>query len=208
MTAFSLFKGFVCTGILYMPKNFINGGWAFSPVAMLFAMIFTLYCTKLLLITRKKLGGSLSFSEIGQETLGNTGRILVDITLVGSQVSFVTAYVYFISKNLQQMIHEAMVISNPEAGYINKWYFGLACFCIYVPLVMVRKIDKLAVTHLFGDIMIFTTLGVLIGYGVVSLQNNGGFKTEGIAPINMALFPDAIGFSVYAYEGIGVILPI
>jgi hypothetical protein len=66
MTAFSLFKGFVCTGILYMPKNFINGGYLFSAAAMLFSLIFTIHCLKLLLAVRKKLGGNLSFSQIGQ----------------------------------------------------------------------------------------------------------------------------------------------
>ena len=113
MTAFSLLKVFMCTGILYLPKNFVNGGYAFSIAAMFLAMIFTLYCTKLLLDTRKSLGGRLSFSEIGQAALGNTGRILVDVTLVGMQFSFVTAYVYFISKSLSEIVHQAMLRTNP-----------------------------------------------------------------------------------------------
>ena len=202
MTAFSLFKGFVCTGILYMPKNFINGGYAFSAGAMLFSLIFTLYCLKLLLDVRKKLGGTHSFSQLGQTCLGDTGRILVDITLVGSQVSFVTAYVYFISKNLQQIAVHAMGIT------INKWFFGLGCFIIYVPLVMVRKMDTLAMTHVFGDIMIFTVIVSLFIYGGLAIQENEGFSTENIEPLNTATWSNAIGFAVYAYEGIGVILPL
>ena len=84
MTAFSLFKGFVCTGILYMPKNFINGGWGFSPIMMVGSLFLTLYCAKLLLDTRAKLGGKVSFSEMGEITWGKPGRIFVDVTLVGS----------------------------------------------------------------------------------------------------------------------------
>jgi proton-coupled amino acid transporter len=127
---------------------------------------------------------------------------MVDITLVGSQVSFVTAYVYFITKNLQQIMQQALSVT------INKWYFGLGCFVIYVPLVMVRRMDKLAMTHVFGDIMIFTVIASLFVYGALAIKENGGFSTENVKPINMSLFPDAIGFSVYAYEGIGVILPL
>ena len=64
-TGFTLFKGFVCTGILYMPLSFVNGGWLFSVVALILALLLTLYCIKLLLEVRQKLGGNLSFSDIG-----------------------------------------------------------------------------------------------------------------------------------------------
>ena len=86
-----------------MPQNFINGGYGFSSLAMLGSLFLTLFCAKLLLDTRAKLGGNLSFSEIGERTWGKGGKILVDVTLVGSQFSFVTAYVYFIASNLQEI---------------------------------------------------------------------------------------------------------
>jgi amino acid permease len=81
-TAFTLFKGFVATGILYMPKNFVNGGWAFSAFALTVALFLTLFCIKLLLQVRERVGGS--FSEIGAKTYGKFGKVLVDITLFGS----------------------------------------------------------------------------------------------------------------------------
>jgi amino acid permease len=83
-TGFTLFKGFVCTGILYMPLSFVNGGYIFSVVALVLALILTLYCIKLILEVRDKLGGSLSFSDIGYKTYGKTGKWLVDISLFGS----------------------------------------------------------------------------------------------------------------------------
>ena len=89
---------------------------------------------------------------------------------------------------------------------INKWIWMPICMCIYVPLVMVRKIEVFAVTHAFGDAMIIITLIVLFGYAGASLAENGP-KFDRIDPIG-PLWADAIGFSVYTYEGIGVILPI
>lgn len=94
-TAFTLFKGFVATGILYMPKNFVNGGWFFSPFILFVCMLLTLYCIKLLLDVREKIGGS--FSEIGFKSYGKCGKMMVDITLFGSQTGFTCAYVYFIA---------------------------------------------------------------------------------------------------------------
>jgi len=106
-TAFTIFKGFVASSILYMPKNFINGGYIFSPIALICSLLLTIHCAKLLLNTRKELGGNLSFSQIGEKTWGRFGKILVDVTLIGSQMSFCVAYPYFITKNMQEIIYEA-----------------------------------------------------------------------------------------------------
>jgi amino acid permease len=84
------------------------------------------------------------------------------------------------------------------------------CFIIYVPLCLIRKIEKLSVTHLFGDAMIIITLIVVFVYGGLAMGDRTptGFDPKGVDFINASLFPDAIGFAVYAYEGIGVVLPI
>ena len=48
-TCFTIFKGFVATGILYVPKDFVNGGYIFTPLTLLISLAVTLYCAKLLL---------------------------------------------------------------------------------------------------------------------------------------------------------------
>ena len=80
------------------------------------------------------------------------------------------------------------------------------CMAIYVPLVMVRKIEVFAATHVFGDVMIIITLIVIMGYASASLHNNG-VQIDGVAPVG-EYWADAICFSSSTYEGIGVILPI
>jgi solute carrier family 36 (proton-coupled amino acid transporter) len=102
--------------------------------------------------------------------------------------------------------------SNPKlclgGTFINKWWFLPIIMAIYVPLVWVRKIEKFAKTHVFADIMIFATLVACITYATIHDVRNNGFTTEGFKAFNPALWPDAIGFSVYAFEGIGIILPV
>ena len=102
-TIFTLFKGFVASSILYMPLNFINGGWLISPLALILSMCMTLYCAKLLIEVNKKLGGG-SFSELGFKAMGTPGKVITDISLFGSQFGFVTAYVYFIANESQSVI--------------------------------------------------------------------------------------------------------
>jgi len=78
---------------------------------------------------------------------------------------------------------------------------------IYVPLVFVRKIEVFAATHLFGDIMIIITMIVICIFAGIDVSKYG-WQPDGLQALNTALWPDAIGFSVYTFEGIGVILPI
>jgi len=65
-----------------MPKDFVNGGYVFSPIALLLGLILTMYCVKLLIISRDRLGKkSTSFSELGELTLGWKGKVAVDLSL-------------------------------------------------------------------------------------------------------------------------------
>ena len=97
-TAFTIFKGFVASGILYLPKDFVNGGYGFSAICILAALCLTIYCTVLLIEVHAKVGGSLP--DIGQKVYGKAGKIMVDISLFGSQFGFVCAYIYFIASQV------------------------------------------------------------------------------------------------------------
>ena len=82
-TCFTIFKGFVATGILYVPKDFKNGGYLFTPITLIASLIATLYCAKLLLEVNDRLGGG-SFPEMGYRAYGKPGRIFVEVVLVAS----------------------------------------------------------------------------------------------------------------------------
>uniref|UniRef100_A0A7S3G106 Amino acid transporter transmembrane domain-containing protein n=1 Tax=Strombidium rassoulzadegani TaxID=1082188 RepID=A0A7S3G106_9SPIT len=81
------------------------------------------------------------------------------------------------------------------------------CFVIFTLLCFVRKIEIFAVTHLFADIMIVLTLIVVVIYGARELAEKGS-QIKTVDFINSQTYADAIGFSVYCFEGIGVILPV
>lgn len=73
----------MATGILYVPKDFKNGGYLFTPITLILSLVLTLYCAKLLLQVNDKLGGG-SFPEMGFKAYGKPGRIFVEIVLVAS----------------------------------------------------------------------------------------------------------------------------
>lgn len=116
-TYFSLLKGFVCTGILYLPKNFRNGGWAWALVSMVLSFFLTLFCMiKLLECKSKTTNGS--FTDIGMKAMGLKGKYMVDVFLSVAQIGFVTAYIYFIVTSLHSVMIDAFNIE------IDKIWFG------------------------------------------------------------------------------------
>ena len=84
------------------------------------------------------------------------------------------------------------------------------CFVLFSLLCLVRKIEVFASTHLFANIMIVITLVAVIVQGTVTINKPKPVGGSHIATIGLIekTFADGIGYSVFAYEGIGVILPI
>ena len=81
-TAFTVFKSYVATGILYMPNQFYVSGWLFTAILVLISLGMNLYACKLLLEVHNKTGGSLP--DIGYAAFGKKGKIFCDILLVCS----------------------------------------------------------------------------------------------------------------------------
>lgn len=73
-------KGYIGTGILYLPHSMYMGGWLFSAIALFTSYVLSLFCMYLLVDVRKKIPGA-SYVEIGQKAFGNPGKLSVEIFL-------------------------------------------------------------------------------------------------------------------------------
>jgi solute carrier family 36 (proton-coupled amino acid transporter) len=78
---------------------------------------------------------------------------------------------------------------------------------ILVPISWVRNISKFSFTFLIGNSLILATLIIVTVVLSVRLYDNGHFGKD-IVPLNKNEFWSMVGFSCYAYEGIGVVMPI
>jgi hypothetical protein len=45
---------------------------------------------------------------------------------------------------------------------------------IYVPLVWIRKMEKLAFTHIISDVLIIIVILAIFAFGGVNIADNGG----------------------------------
>ena len=166
----------------------------------MFIGFVTTFCCYLLLQARTAVHAG-SYSELGYKLYGKTGEALVDLTLILSQSGFCCAYVYFIKTNLATIFEEAFHW-NVEPNNI-----AIGLFFMFTLLCYVRKLQIFASTHVFADLIVVVTIVIIIIFASMNISRRGSM-TMTVPFLNSYSFTDAIGFSVYCYEGIGVVLPI
>lgn len=118
-TYFSLLKGFISIGFLWMPKNCLNGGWLFSLCSMIFSFILTYYCLLKLLEAREKVKENASFSDVAYAAMGLPGRYILDIFLSLMLYGFVIALSYFTIVNLKS-VADAITGWDVDLVYLGK----------------------------------------------------------------------------------------
>ncbi|KAI1820613.1 transmembrane amino acid transporter protein-domain-containing protein [Xylaria intraflava] len=194
-----LLKSFVGTGVLFLPRAYLNGGMVFSNAVLVALAALSYYCFILLITTRLKIEGS--FGDIGGIVYGGWMRRLILGSIVLSQMGFVAAYTVFTAENLQAFV---LAVSNCSTN-IQIALFILLQMLIFLPFSLFRDIGKLGFTALIADVFIIIGLAYLFYYDVLTLS------TEGLADIilfnerDWTLF---IGTAIFTFEGIGLIIPI
>ena len=197
--ALLLLKSFVGTGVLFLPKAYLNGGMLFSNIVLLAVAGLSYYCFILLVNTRLKIEGS--FGDMGGILYGKYMRGLILCSVALSQVGFVSAYIVFTSENLQAFV---LAVSNCRS-WIDIKFMVLMQLVIFLPLSLIRDISKLGGTALVADAFILAGLLYLSYYDISTLVNSGVADIANFNPRDWTLF---IGTAIFTFEGVGLIIPI
>jgi proton-coupled amino acid transporter len=195
-----LLKSFVGTGVLFLPRAYLNGGMLFSNLVLLFVAALSYYCFVLLVTTRLKVEGS--FGDIGGILYGKWMRTMILSSIVLSQIGFVAAYIVFTSENLQAFI---LAVSGCRTEIPIK-YMILMQMAVFLPFSLLRDISKLAFTALIADGLILMGLLYLYYYDIFTIVKNHGVAD--IANFNSKDWTLFIGTAIFTFEGIGLIIPI
>ncbi|KAI9362318.1 transmembrane amino acid transporter protein-domain-containing protein [Pilaira anomala] len=185
---------------MFLPKAFYNGGLLFSTTLLTSIAMISLYTFLLLVETRNKI--PVSFGDIGGIIFGKTMRFAVLLAITFSQMGFVCAYMVFVAENVQALIES---LSNCSLQ-VPVSYLILSQIAIFVPLAMIRKIQKLSAFALIADLFILIGLVYLYYYDFFILSTQGIADVEWV--INYKSFPMFIGTAVFTYEGVGLVIPI
>ncbi|KAF2842789.1 hypothetical protein M501DRAFT_984976 [Patellaria atrata CBS 101060] len=195
-----LLKSFVGTGVLFLPRAFLNGGMLFSVLVLLFVSLLSYYCFILLVSTRLK--HERSFGDLGQLLYGNWMRHLINFSLVISQMGFTSAYIVFVSENLQAFI---LAVTDCRT-LIEIKYLILMQMVIFLPVSLFRNITRIKTMALVADGFIVLGLLYLYYYDIFTLSINHGIAD--IAAFNSQSWTLFIGTAIFTFEGIGLIIPI
>jgi proton-coupled amino acid transporter len=199
--ALLLLKSFVGTGVLFLPKAFLNGGMLFSCLTLLFVAALSYYCFLLLCSTR--IAVPASFGGMGKRLYGKWLLILINFSLVISQIGFSSAYIVFVSENLQAFV---LAITDCKK-YIPVPYFILMQMVIFLPLSLYRNIQNIQKIAIVADVFILAGLLYLYYFDIYTIAavNHG---IADIAPFNPKSWTLFIGTAIFTFEGIGLIIPI
>lgn len=195
---FLLIKAFVGTGILFLPKAFYNGGLIFSIVLLVFFSILSYYCYLTLSHSTALLGVS-SFAEMGNKMYGNYLKSLILISIILTQIGFVAAYTVFTAENLRAFIRNTFDYDLPLHYFV---IFETICFA---PMSLIRNITKLSLAALLANVFILSGIATIVFYAAKDLIKNGPAEVKYFNSSDWSLF---IGVAIFAFEGIGLIIPV
>ncbi|GMH74011.1 hypothetical protein TrLO_g9741 [Triparma laevis f. longispina] len=192
----SIVISFVGAGILGLPSAFSKSGIILSIFSLTGVAAVSVYAMLLLVWTRKKIeetGKSCeTYGDVGEHVMGKFGRNLVDFCLTLSQTCFATAYVIFISSNLQNSFAISRVLTCILAIPGLAW------------LVNLSSLRKLSPFSLIADFANFAGLTYVLASDLSTLT----ISHPQITIWDSTYFIHVLGVSVYCFEGVGLILPL
>lgn len=104
----------------------------------------------------------------------------------------------FVAQSLQALVE---AVSNCKTE-IPLHYLILVQILMFVPLAMIRKIQKLSIFALIADAFILIGLVYLYYYDFLTLIVEGVGQVEWI--VNTSSFPMFVGTAVFTFEGVGL----
>lgn len=198
--ALLLLKSFVGTGVLFLPRAFLNGGMLFSFVILCVLAALSYYCFILLVSTRLKI--PTSYGDMGYRIYGAGFRNMINFSLVISQIGFASAYIVFVSENMQAFVQ---AVSKCQSSF-DIYGFIVIQTLIFLPISLYRNINNIQKLALIADLFIMLGLIYIYYYDIKTIVERPGFGD--IANFNPTSWPLLIGTAIFTFEGVGLVIPI
>ncbi|MBN3293727.1 S36A1 protein, partial [Polypterus senegalus] len=227
-TLVHLLKGNIGTGLLGLPLAVKNAGIVVGPISLLIMGIVAVHCMDILVKCSHHLstkmrkpfmdyGDAMQYGlEVGPIPFLRRhsiwGRWIVDLFLIITQLGFCCVYFVFLTDNVKQVVQAAngttttcnyneTVVLSPT--FDSRLY--MLCFLPFIILlVFIRNLKYLAPWSLAANVAMLISLIMIYQYIVrgihypVTLPYEASFKT----------YPLFFGTAIFAFEGIGVVLPL
>uniref|UniRef100_A0A0E0KU07 Amino acid transporter transmembrane domain-containing protein n=1 Tax=Oryza punctata TaxID=4537 RepID=A0A0E0KU07_ORYPU len=204
----NVFIAVVGSGVLGLPYTFSRTGWVAGSVLLLAVAALTFHCMMLLVACRRRLAYDhpkiASFGDLGAAVCGAAGRHVVDVMLVLSQASFCVGYLIFISNTMAHLY--PVGDSSPSSPLLTaKAIFIWVMLPFQLGLNSIKTLTLLAPLSIFADVVDLGAMGVVLGQDVSTWLANKPPVFTFAGPTELLY---GLGVAVYAFEGIGMVLPL
>lgn len=202
---FLLLKAFVGTGVLFLPRAFASGGLVASCLTLTAFGLISYWCYLILVYAKLAVGVS-SFGEIGLRCYGRWLQQLILFSILLLQIGFVAAYIVFTAENLRAFICNVLRLNSGDYDIV---WFILFEAAVLTPMSLIRDITRLSLAALLANFLILVGLVTILYYTLAEFVHNRLVPAEGIHYLfNKNEFSLFIGVAIFAFEGIGLIIPI
>ncbi|XP_029842406.3 proton-coupled amino acid transporter 1 isoform X1 [Ixodes scapularis] len=211
-TMMHLLKGNIGTGVLAMPNAFANAGIVVGSVGVLLMGFVCIHCMHILVrcnhILSKKIGcRTLDFAGVAQNSFkfgpqrlrrfSDTAKTVVNTFLLMTQFGFCCVYFVFVAKSLEEILRGLGTSLNIYT-----------CLAILLPLMIlynfIRSLRTLALASTFANVLQILGMGFIF----YNLLQDMPSVSERPFFLGWERLPLYFGTAIYAFEGIGIVLPL
>uniref|UniRef100_A0A3B5AB32 Proton-coupled amino acid transporter 1-like n=1 Tax=Stegastes partitus TaxID=144197 RepID=A0A3B5AB32_9TELE len=225
-TLIHLLKGNIGTGLLGLPLAVKNAGLVLGPVSLLCMGVIAVHCMRLLVKCSHHLSAkpSLTYGEAVQYGMENVswlrrhsqwGKRTVNLFLIITQLGFCCVYFVFLSDNVKQVVEAANATTfNCQVNYTNQTQvlvpsfdsrLYMLCFLpAVILLVFTPNLKYLAPLSLVANLVMTASLILIYFYSLTHIRYPIDLPKVGRAKD----YPLFFGTAIFAFEGIGVVLPL
>ncbi|XP_018320983.1 proton-coupled amino acid transporter-like protein pathetic isoform X2 [Agrilus planipennis] len=212
-TLIHLLKSCLGTGILAMPAAFASSGLVLGIFATILASLIVTHCSYILVVCAhelyKRAGKTqMSFADIAEEAcvrgpkwarkFGPSGRKVVDIGIFITYYGTCSAYAVIVAESF------LMIFEHYLDFKIN---IRLAIAILLVPCLLlcyVPNLKHLAAVSMLANVFMGLGIAITIYYLMIDIPPMS--ERQLVAPISR--FPAFFSITVFALEGIGVVMPL
>ncbi|KAH8739933.1 amino acid transporter [Cryptosporidium ryanae] len=194
----TVFKAAIGTGILFSPKGVVNTGYVASILIMLYYWLLNLISVLLLMKCADKVKGN--YSSIATFAMGKYGRVILEVCLMSTAISFGSVYVTFITNNIQDIISGIHNCSYKYSNY-GSAFITFIQLVVYLPLVSTNKIQTLAPFILISNISLISAIVLILIQSFSKIvKNHQKSIFNYIPPITSTeMIPGFVGTAAYLW---------
>ncbi|XP_062976962.1 proton-coupled amino acid transporter 1-like [Elgaria multicarinata webbii] len=227
-TLIHLLKGNIGTGMLGLPLAIRNAGVVMGPISLLVIGIIAVHCMHILVkcahhFCNKHQKPFVDYGDVVKHGLEASpsawlrnhsiwGRYLVVFFLILTQLGFCCVYFVFLADNLKQVISSANGTTNDcsanetaiMAPTMSSQLYILSLLPFVILLVFIRNLKILSIFSMLANLLMISSLIMVYQYIVRDIPDPSHLPM--VAP--WKTFPLFFGTAIFAFEGIGVVLPL